>query len=205
MNNLDVLIEKQKTALIDRLIAEGLDGDSFRVELSRQKPCREAYSSDLGIERVWRLVPKGQNLNLTEGEALDTDRSTEEMAAIRCSVLKGHTFWVIPTDPQSEIEHPTKAVASYDNWTLYLLETEGQIVTEGRLLRHCVGNTSQPHKRSALAGETRLYSMRKEPTVPELTMEMRGGEILQIAGKCNRSPTEAERLAALQLQIALRV
>jgi len=88
---------------------------------------------------------------------------------------------------------PADRKAKHVSWTVQELCTYGQLVAEGRALDHCVATYAAPASR----GECSIWSVRVGG-VPVLTIEVRGGFVVQVRGASNRAPTPQERTIVTQ-------
>ena len=68
-----------------------------------------------------------------------------------------------------------------DGYRMVLLETEADLINEGAAMNHC----AQSYAKAVRSGEAELLSLRDANGKPHVTLELRGGRVVQVRGRAN--------------------
>lgn len=190
--------DDEREMVTDYLTREhNLEGDTFVVTIARSKPDNLAAQVP-GFETTKSLCiqenPMGRRLNeeemaylrstLVKGDSID-QRTNEDFIVIRSARLSGYKAWISYVDSEYKEEHPQELLLAKDGHKVFKLNTANEIRTEGRLLKHCVGNQGMGYITKSMQGNITLLSVREEDDKPLYTVEIRGENVVQAKGYNN--------------------
>jgi len=200
------VLEAATDAAIEHL---DIDGDELSIIWDTKKPRRDAIEvPGFRASQVPCII-----LPNTRGTALSPAEKAEILAAVDCNTLtwdgrtgahwivikmrhlKGLRAWAIVDKSATLGEDPTRILTESGPLALYALETEGHLVREGRLARHCIGSRQMGYRRSLGSVDIAYVSVRRKeaPELPVATAEIRGTRIIQIQGRSNSAVSQDTR------------
>lgn len=95
----------------------------------------------------------------------------------------------------------TKELYRFPNGYRFVsLLDEQALIREGKLMKHCVGNSSQEYRKNLIDGKIEIWSLRDCQNKPHCTIEFNAGsrEVTQIEGKNNQKIDLEVRLLVFQ-------
>lgn len=78
----------------------------------------------------------------------------------------------------------------FDGMTIRPAKSAGEIITEGKVLHHCVGGDNYLRKHDDGKSAILFLRFRENPDIPYITVEMQGDRILQWYGAYDRKPDQ---------------
>lgn len=189
-------IEKYLTYRDIRKIPKGIGMVRFQKWVIKNEVNFSHYLDYLDLLKDLGINPTGdENLIIPKDLTVAHDNAVELLNLLKEEQQREETARQ-EAEYRETLKNRQKLQAEVDGFAFVLPDKLDDLVTEGKILHHCVGGSGYVKRHKT--GQTTIIFVRpaENPATPFFTMEYQGGKIVQLRGKHNQDPPEEVRAAA---------